>query len=250
VNFAGLLERFGYHIAIVGLLGMLVIELLKVPMNRILNKRFPKVVANAEKFDLVAFLLSFIVAVTFAVVYSLIVSYTNFIRLIGGDNLVGQLSVFGYLTNILGVWLFQGAFYSIYKKLGIKRLLKILFSSIATSIKKFFDANRDGKVDVDEAIAKIQTLLDQKRISGEEIASIAIDIVANSMETVAKETPEIIVDPVAQVEDIKSNLGKVIKKMPPKEVQALVKAAEIAGQKPVEPKLTETSKAKKASIKF
>lgn len=186
-----LIAQYGYHIALVALIGMMVIEVVKLPLNNILKKRLPKVIENAGKFDLVAFILSFIIAAVLAVSYSLIISYTDFLSVIKGgeEDLILPLSIVGYLTNIFGTWVLQTMYYSVYKKLGIKRLLQVILTSLAVAIKKVFDTNKDGKVRLEEAILKVQSLVENKRIDKsnvtnlvEEISKEAIESFSNTIE--------------------------------------------------------------------
>jgi hypothetical protein len=180
-----LIAQYGYHIALVALIGMMVIEVVKLPLNNILKKRLPKVIENAGKFDLVAFILSFIVAAVLAVSYSLLISYTDFLSVIkgGGEELVVPLSIVQYLTNIFGTWVLQTMYYSVYKKLGIKRLLQVMLTSLAVAIRKVFDTNKDGKVRLEEAILKVQSLIENKRIDKSNVADFVEEISKEAIES-------------------------------------------------------------------
>lgn len=242
-----LIEKYGYQLALTGLLGVIIIEVLKVPMNKLLIKRFPKIIADAEKFDIVAFLLSFIIASLLAVSYSLIISYTNILSIVDGDgNYISTiLPIVGYLTNILATWMFQLLFYSIYKKLGIKRLIKILLGSA----KKSMDTNKNGKIELMEAIAKIQSLLVNNKLSKERIATLAEEITKNTVETITEEAgTSATINEQAEVIEIKNKVDKAITKIPSKEVKHL---AELAASK-LEETATQivTSNPTKPIIKF
>ena len=178
-----LIAQYGYHISLVALIGMITIELVKIPLNAVLKKKLPKVIENAGKFDLVAFILSFIVAAVLAVSYSLIISYTDFMSVIkgGGEDLILPLSIVGYLTNIFGTWVLQTMYYSVYKKLGIKRLLQVILNAVITAIKRALDTNKDGKVKLEEALLKVQSLLENKKIDTNKVTDFAEELVQESI---------------------------------------------------------------------
>jgi hypothetical protein len=252
-DLASLITQYGYHIAIVALLGSLTIELLKKPLNIILSNKFPKVIENAEKFDLVAFIFSFIIAVLYAVTYSLIFSYTDIlVKIPGGTGILKPLSVLAYLTNIFGTWLLQTMYYSIYKKTGIKRLLKSVVLSISNGFKRTFDTNKDGRIEVQEALLKVQSLLTDKKLDKDKVIELATDIAEESIkdfsDTLDKEIQEIEQEETEAMKQKKDKVKKVAKVVADKEEKQRAKQAKKDAQQSAAS--TQDTKVKKATIKF
>lgn len=229
--------RYGYLIAILGLLGTIIVEQLKTPLNKLLASRFPRVLKDEQKFDVVAFLMGFMVAAILAVSYSLVLSYTNILHTVNDEGIlvVERLSVLSYFTNILGVWMFQMTYYSIYKKLGIKRLL----SHVVKAIIKYLDVNKNGKVEPIEILGAIHNMVEGGADKAkEEAIKMVTDVSQSSISSIIEDAQEAAtIDQEEQIDVLAEIVEQAIGNIPEKSTmeaasdilkEASLKAKEIA----------------------
>ena len=212
-SLVNLFIQYGYQIAIVGLLGTVVIEILKVPMNKLLAKKFQTILQDAQKFDKVAFLLSLIVATILASIYTLLASRLAIFR----------ASESSYLANIIGTWMFQLTYYAVYKKLGLKKLLAIIGKAIKDSIIKLLDKNKDNKVDAQEAIETIQNLIINKKLTKEEIEGLVTLVVTNTINGVSEASGSI--NQKEQLKKIIDEANNLVTQIPENSVKEVAKLA-------------------------
>ena len=134
-----LIQENGVWVFLVGVITSLVMGIIKTPIK---NKVISDSLEGEEKtkreniFDTVAFFSTYIFAFLGALVYYLIINKT--------------FSIMPILSLSLPIWMAQSMSYGIWKKLGLKRLLKLL-------LKLFIkDKNNDGSISLDEALAQVK----------------------------------------------------------------------------------------------
>ena len=192
-----LFSSYGWQLAIIGLLGTFIIGKLKTPVRNIVTRSVNKNTKNEAKdvessFDTVAFLLGFGVALVLGIFYSLIASKSGWIVSTEENPVVYDFSL--YLSNIVGVWLYQISYYQIWKKLGLKKVAAL----IVAKIKAKFDKNSDGEIDFTEAARIVQGLLANGKLSIDDVLT-----------TVSKAVPEAAKEAVLAVEEEMGDEGKV-----------------------------------------
>lgn len=193
-----LFESYGWQLALIGFFGTFVVTWLKTPAKaivaRIVRKKEEKKVEVSEDqtFDMIAFLLGFTVAILLGSLYTLIASKLGWIVSTEEKPVAYDFAL--YLSNVIGVWLYQISYYQIWKKLGLKRLV----ATIIASIKARFDKNNNGKIDFQEAAEIVQGLLTNGKLSIEDVLAI-----------VAKTAPEAANDAVLAVQKEAGTAGVV-----------------------------------------
>ena len=151
MNLISLLQTFGWQIALVGLLGTIIVGLLKKPFSFVVNKIAKKEISDTS-FDTAAFLLGFVVALILGIVYSILASHFAW---------VDEYTWVNWIMSIFGTWGCQVSYYNIWKKLGLKRLLIIIWEAIKQSIKNKADKNKD----IEEAAQVLDDLLGSGKLS-------------------------------------------------------------------------------------
>lgn len=234
-----LFTRYGWQLALVALLGTITVNLLKTPFKKLtakILKTTPEALSESN-FDVAASILSFLVAAVLGVTYSIIASTCGFLTVeIDGAIVAKKLDFMGYVSNVMGTWVYQVVFYNIWKKFGLKRILVIIF----TAIKSRIDANKDSKLTIEDLLVLIAKLKKDGKITSEEI----IEIIKQEAPKVADEIISTInADDSAKInipETIQSTataVETVAEKIPSKAIQnvatALIDRAEETAQKAV-----------------
>lgn len=152
-DFSQLLTQYGWHAALIGLLGTIIVGLLKRPLSAAIAIKFPPATnpIKAEQFDAIAFLLAFCVAVVLAVGY-LIVTKVAGLR-VPSDSLLTEATFYG--TNVLGVWMFQTIYYQVWKKAGLKSVIEISWSAIKARLFKKGTSSVDFVVAATQSVQRI-----------------------------------------------------------------------------------------------
>lgn len=234
-----LFTRYGWQLALVALLGTIIVNLLKTPFKKLtakILKTTPEALSEAN-FDVAASILSFLVAAILGITYSIIASTCGFLTVeIDGAVVVKKLEFMGYVSNVMGTWVYQVVFYNIWKKFGLKRILAIIF----TAIKSRIDANKDSKLTIEDLLVLITKLKKDGKITSEEI----IEIIRQEAPKVADE----IISTISADDSAKINIPEtiqstatavetVVEKIPSKAIQdvasALIDKAEETAQKAV-----------------
>lgn len=208
-----LLSQYGWHIAIVGLIGTILIEILKIPMNSIISKKFPDSYSNTQKMDSIWFILGLAVAAILGLVYSVIASHTDILSRFAtsGQGITTTVTAWTYFTNIFGTLLFQTIYYSIYRKLGVKKILQILLKTILS----LFDKDDDGQVEILESIQTIQNLFSDGKITKEEISQILSEVAKETISDVTEQAgEEATVDKSEQISNITDLANNVVQTIP------------------------------------
>lgn len=165
-----LIQEHGVWVFLVGVITSLVIGIIKTPIK---NKAIPDSLEGEEKtkreniFDTVVFFSTYIFAFLGALIYYLIINKA--------------FSILPILSLSLSVWMAQSMSYGIWKKLGLKRLLKLL-------LKLFIkDKNKDGKITLDEALAQVKKAYKNGKLDLDILIKDATDnAVENFDETIAQ----------------------------------------------------------------
>ena len=103
-----LFSSYGWQLAIIGLLGTLLVGWLKTPVRNLITKN-GEASASDENFDTIAFVFGFIVAVVLGFAYTLVASWAGWIVFADDAPVVYDFAL--YLSNIVGVWLYQISYY-------------------------------------------------------------------------------------------------------------------------------------------
>lgn len=240
-----LFARYGWQLALVALLGTIIVAFLKTPLTKLtakILKTTPEALSESS-FDIAASILSFLVAAILGATYSVIASTCGFLTVeIDGAIVTKKLEFMGYVSNIIGTWVYQVVFYNIWKKFGLKRILVVIF----TAIKNRIDANKDSKLTIEDLVVLIEKLKKDGKITSEEV----VEIIKQEAPKVADE----IISTISADDSAKINIPETIQntataveatveKIPSKAIQsvasALIDKAEEAAQKaantPVKP---------------
>lgn len=170
-----LIQEHGVWVFLVGVITSLVIGIIKTPIK---NKAIPDSLEGEEKtkreniFDTVVFFSTYVFAFLGALVYYLIINKT--------------FSILPILSLSLSVWMAQSMSYGIWKKLGLKRLLRLL-------LKLFIkDKNKDGRITLDEALAQVKKAYKKGKLDLDTLIKDATDsAVENFDETIAQAGQEL-----------------------------------------------------------
>ena len=170
-----LIQENGVWVFLVGVITSLVMGIIKTPIK---NKVISDSLEGEEKtkreniFDTVAFFSTYIFAFLGALVYYLIINKT--------------FSIMPILSLSLPIWMAQSMSYGIWKKLGLKRLLKLL-------LKLFIkDKNNDGSISLDEALAQVKNAYKNGQLDLDTLIKDATDnVIENFDETIAQTGQEL-----------------------------------------------------------
>ena len=170
-----LIQENGVWVFLVGVITSLVMGIIKTPIK---NKVISDSLEGEEKtkreniFDTVAFFSTYIFAFLGALVYYLIINKT--------------FSIMPILSLSLPIWMAQSMSYGIWKKLGLKRLLKLL-------LKLFIkDKNKDGEITLDEALAQVKNAYKNGQLDLDTLIKDATDnVIENFDETIAQTGQEL-----------------------------------------------------------
>lgn len=170
-----LIQENGVWVFLVGVITSLFMGIIKTPIK---NKVISDSLEGEEKtkreniFDTVAFFSTYIFAFLGALVYYLIINKA--------------FSILPILSLSLPIWMAQSMSYGIWKKLGLKRLLKLL-------LKLFIkDKNKDGNITLDEALAQVKNAYKNGKLDLDTLIKDATDnAVENFDETIAQTGQEL-----------------------------------------------------------
>ncbi|MCM1322820.1 MAG: hypothetical protein NC218_01405 [Acetobacter sp.] len=177
-----LLKSYGWQLLLVGLLGTFLVGFLKKPFHKLIYKDGEDSIQRTQTFDIVGFILGFVVAMALGCTYSALAQHFNWVENVEST----AYNVAVYFSNGIGVWMYQLLFYQIWKKLGVKKVWEI----IKTAVVKRFDKNKDGKLSIDEATATVLGMIKNGKISLDDV-----------MSTVASVVPEIAIDVATKVQE-------------------------------------------------
>lgn len=218
MNLVSLLESYGWQVAIVGLIGMIVVGILKKPFKLVVNKIAKKEISDTG-FDTAAFLLGFVVAIILGVVYSIVALHCGWLySYVDGVRVLETYTWVHWITTILGTWGFQVAYYNIWKKLGLKRILLIIWRGIVAVFKRMLDKNKDGSVTVDEAVSTVTDLLHSGKLNIDQVLSsvaaaapqVAADVISAVTEEAGEEGKVNLAQDVAKLEEVTQTIVSTI----------------------------------------
>lgn len=211
MDLVSLFGSYGWHIAVVGLLGMILVELLKTPFKSVVNKIAKKEVSDSG-FDTSAFLFGFLTACALGATYSYVAVRFGWLYVAAetGEKVLYTFATYTWehwIFVILGVWSFQVSYYNIWKKLGIKRLFVLIGKVIASVFKCTLDKNKDGVVTPQEAVMVLNDLLRSGKLT-----------VAQVLAAASASIPQVATDVISQVsaeagEEVKVNVDESVEKL-------------------------------------
>lgn len=192
-NLLSLFVKYGWQICVLGVLGSILIGIIKTPIRaRVFRgvKDAPvddiKLKHMENVFDSCVFIGTYVIAVLLAVGYLLYIQ---------------QLAWLTVVSASFQVWMVQSVCYGIWKKMSIKRLLETIIKSIKASLIKRVDKNKDGRISFEEATEAIQSLIKNGTIDINKVLEIAEEsvpgIVADIVEQVSTEA-QVEISPVKE----------------------------------------------------
>ena len=126
------LRNYGWQMCLAAFIGTLLVGLIKTPINKAIKRKLDKTEADEAKrkkvnafYDSLVYIGNYLIALLVSVIY-IYVFKLGF----------GVVKLF---EMSLQIWLLQNAFYGIWKKLGLKGLLEVIFSGVIKWVKNFFD---------------------------------------------------------------------------------------------------------------
>ena len=179
----------GIWVFLVGAITSILLGIIKTPIKaKVINDNLTEEVRKkrSDLFDTFAFLATYVLAFIGAIVYYLAST--------------GGFQILEILKLVAPIWLAQSMVYGFWKKLGLKRLLQMLIKLIIK------DANKDGKITIDEAILQLKGAYKNGKLD--------VDTLVNDITSNAEENLESVVTEVVENSEIT------------KEDEAMVKAAE------------------------
>ncbi len=263
-----LLSSYGWHLAVVGFLGTLVVGILKKPFNRLIKGKATEVTEYSQTketaFDVVAFVLGFIIAAGLGCAYTALAQHFGWIyNVVDGNKNFATYDVYVYLSNSLGAWLFQTLYYQIWKKCGVKTI----FGIIKNAVVRVFTKNKDGKFDINEVTATVLKAIKNGKLNINEVISMVTnavpEIAADVVDQVSKQADEAASvnsdDAIAKLEEITRTLladvpeGK-LSSVATQLTDAASKKIKEVSKKPVEvsdsAEVKEITEPKRPTIKF
>lgn len=164
-----IISESGIWVFLIGILTSIIIGIVKTPIRA---KYVECIIPGEERtnrenlFDTITFLSTYVIAFIAALVY-----YTISTKMFN----------FGEIAKLsLPIWLSQSIAYGAWKKLGIKRALKLLAKLI------FKDLNNNGEVSIDEAISQVVKGIKEGKFGIEDLVSTVNDNLAEVVEDVAE----------------------------------------------------------------
>lgn len=178
-----ILRQYGWKICILALIGCILVGIIKTPINIAIKRKLDKISADEAKrkkvntiYDSLVYIGNYLIALIATVI-------CNFIY-------VMRLPIKELFEMSLQTWLLQNAFYGIWKKLGLKGLLQVLFKGLKTWIKNLFDKDRDGKVTPSEVNDTVQDLMTDGKLDSGKLFGKVTDKVPNLVVDVINEASE------------------------------------------------------------
>ena len=174
-----LIQHNSWQICLLGLIGSILVGIIKTPIYRAINKKLTAMEADQAKherfeniYDSLVYLGAFIVAAALAVSYLFITK---------------QFTWENAIYKTIPVWLVQSTVYSIWKKLGLKRLLCLIGRSIKKLFLKIFDRNKDGNLTFDEAVLSIKDYMTNGKLDIDKVLSKAEEVAPGFVEGLVKD---------------------------------------------------------------
>lgn len=173
-----LAEKYGLAVFVCGLIGSILVGCIKTPMRYSVNKKLnslektdPKVTKTATVMDIVTYFISTVVAVLVTAAYLL---------------LFKQFTWRGLLSVCMAVWPTQTAVYNVWKKLGLKKVLLLVWEEFKKAIVKAVDKDKNGTVELHEAVEDVQELTDGGKINQEKLVEMAKEAAPVLVEDILK----------------------------------------------------------------
>lgn len=179
--------RYGWQICITGLIGSILIGIIKTPIKAKVLKKLSDLPADSEAvkhtenaLDTTIFLGTYVISIGLAAAYlalmNLIISFNTII------------------SSSFQIWLIQNVIYGVWKKLGLKRILIYIIDGFKQAIISRLDKNKDGKVTFTEAAEALTGLIKNGKIEVSELLKMAEEtspgIVTEILENATKEEKE------------------------------------------------------------
>lgn len=179
--------RYGWQICIAGLIGSILIGIIKTPIKAKVLKKLSNLPADSEAvkhaenaLDTTIFLGTYVISIGLAAAY---LALMNFV-----------ISFNAIISSSFQIWLVQNVVYGVWKKLGLKRILKYIIDGFKKAIISRLDKNKDGKVSFTEAAEALTGLIKNGKIEVSELLKIAEEtspgIVTEILENATKEEKE------------------------------------------------------------
>lgn len=214
-----LLKEFGWQLFLVGVLSSILVGVIKTPIRAALNKKYPdKETAGYKKmetiFDTCVVLGTYLMSALAALLYLFLAKLFTWKAL---------------LSSSLSVYAIQSACYLVWKKLGLKKILELLWEQIVKLFHKIFDRDKDGKITFEEATQTIQGFVKDGKLDVKGILQLAEEEIPNFAENVVKSLTEEAgedaqVDPKEEAKKIKE-AAKEAAKLAKEELKAKKKEA-------------------------
>ena len=164
-----IISESGIWVFLIGILTSIIIGIVKTPIRA---KYIECIIPGEERtnrenlFDTITFLSTYVIAFIAALIYYPIST---------------KVFNFGEIVKLsLPIWLSQSIAYGAWKKLGLKRALKLLAKLI------FKDLDRNGEVSIDEAISQVVKSIKEGKFGVEDLVCTVNDNLAEVVEDVAE----------------------------------------------------------------
>lgn len=171
-----LAEKYGLAVFICGLIGSILVGCIKTPMRHAVNKKIeafestdPRVTRTATIMDIVTYFISMVVAVLVTVAYLLIFK---------------QFTWRSLLSVTIAVWPVQTAVYNVWKKLGLKKLLLIIWEEFKKAIVRSIDKDKNGKIELNEVMETAKDLTEGGKLNTDKLVDMAKDATPSLVEGV------------------------------------------------------------------
>lgn len=224
--------QYGWQPAIIGLLGTILVGLIKKPIKNLVNKKAAEETAEST-FDTVAFFLGIGVAILFGSLYSLLATKLGWIATVTDGIPYSWTQIFAiYVSNSIGTWLYQITYYQIWKKGGINRILKALLAAI----KKPGDKDGDGAISLEEAQEIIKALFIDGNVTKQDISALLARLAPQVLDEFLSQlsTPDDAVDVKAQTDKMKELADELIEALPSGKLKAFASQLLEAVQKQID----------------
>lgn len=256
-----LLKAYGWQLFLVGVLSSILVGAIKTPIRAALVKKYPDKESAAYKkmetiFDTCVIIGTYLVALLAALVYLF---------------LAKMFTWQGLLSATLSVYAIQSASYIVWKKLGLKKVLELLWAQIVSLFHKLFDRDKDGKISFEEATEAVKDFIKDGKLDVSAILQMAEKEIPNFAENVVKSLteeagPDAEVDPKEEAKKVKEAVKDSVKlakesaklakeeakaeKQAKKEAKKEEKASEKTPEVPSETQVIKTEENKISIIKF
>lgn len=178
-----ILRQYGWKICILALIGCILVGIIKTPINIAIKRKLDKISADEAKrkkvntiYDSLVYIGNYLIALIATVICNFI--YTM------------RLPVKELFEMSLQTWLLQNAFYGIWKKLGLKGLLLVLFRGLRNWFKNLFDKDDDGKVTPSEVNDTVQDFVKDGKLDSGKLFGKITDKVPNLVVDIINEASE------------------------------------------------------------